>query len=151
MSEDKEQNSPDAMEDVADDESEDDAEPLAPPISPELWAKLPPDARKEFRNILSASVSYMGPPINPLIAKMNKGHIATLLDQTENARVRDDDYRKSNRWFTLLWGLGIVAVILIVLFFFKDRPDILTHLITAIGGIGVGFGAREFTSRAKGN
>ena len=45
----------------------------------------------------------------------------------------------------------VVAAILVILFYFKERPDILTHLITAIGGIGVGFGAREFTSRARGN
>ncbi len=93
----------------------------------------------------------MGPPVNPLVAKMNEGHISTVLEGVENQHVRDDDYRKTGRWVAMFYVVLVVAAILVILFYFKERPDILTHLITAIGGIGVGFGAREFTSRARGN
>lgn len=148
--EDEEKHSVDETKDVADEEPEDDATSLVPPFSPDIWAKIPAEARREIRS-LSASVSFMGPPVNPLVAKMNEGHISTVLEGVENQHVRDDDYRKTGRWVAMFYVVLVVAAILVILFYFKERPDILTHLITAIGGIGVGFGAREFTSRARGN
>lgn len=80
---------------------------------------------------------------NPFFEKINEEHINTLLNSVENESKRDFDNANRNRYFI---G-GLLALILIFIIaislIFTDKDfikDVLTILITFIGGLSFGGG-----------
>jgi hypothetical protein len=93
----------------------------------------------------------MGHMTNPLHQKMNAEHISTVLelatkhDEREyNLALGQQRIGASSRWFQLAVFVVSCFVIVFLIWMFKDKPDVLVPLITAIlafgGGFGSGFG-----------
>lgn len=99
----------------------------------------------------------MGSLGNPLHHKMNEKHISTVLDLAVKHDEREfqlargqQQIQASNRWFTMVIFIVIVLTVLVLILSFRDKPDILVPLVTAIvafgGGFGSGFGYSKWRS-----
>lgn len=87
---------------------------------------------------------------NPLQQKMDASHITQVLDLAskhdertyelkKQAQQADQSDKEGNRKY-IFWGLMVVVVLLaFVMFIFRDKPDILLPIISAIGGLFSGF------------
>ena len=83
---------------------------------------------------------------NPLHDKMNEQHVSTVLELAVKHDEREFELAKgnqsltaSNRWFGLSVFFVMIIFVGFVLLLFKDKPDILIPIITAIITLPAGF------------
>ena len=81
-------------------------------------------------------------PLDTLAEKLTSEHITQLLDGTAEEGKRDHEDRTSSRRHQT--GIILVALIigpgLVVLFGIREQTDFLIGLISALGGLGAGWG-----------
>jgi hypothetical protein len=91
---------------------------------------------------------------NPLHQKMNEQHVTQVLDLvtkhderqfelTKTEAVSDSDHRKLTTWFGFIGALIFCALLIFIIFMFKDKPEVLTPILTGMGGL-VGGGLAGF-------
>jgi hypothetical protein len=91
-----------------------------------------------------------GPMVNPLHQKMGPEHITQMLDLAAKHDERvydlqcrsgtsDTVHQKSIRRYAFAYFAVIFALIITVLFLFKDKPEILVPVLSGIGGLVGGF------------
>ena len=110
--------------------------------------KLQRDKPSEVTEVMA--MMGMGPMPNPLHQKMNEGHITQVLELAANhderqynlsnkAQTDESSESTSVRRYSFAAFFSLLALIIIILFLFSDKPDILIPLLTGIGGGSGGF------------
>jgi len=107
---------------------------------------------------ITEMLALMGGPMgNPIHNKMNEDHITQVLELAKQHDEREFILHKegqtndhvqtiSNRRYIFASFIIIVGLILAVMIIFKDKPDVLTPVLSGIGGLltgalgGYGFG-----------
>jgi hypothetical protein len=94
---------------------------------------------------------------NPFQQKMNEGHVTQVLDLvtkhderqyelSKTSAVADSRHRTLTTWFGFIGALVFCGLLVFVILIFKDKPEVLTPILTGLGGLvtgglgGFGFG-----------
>lgn len=109
--------------------------------------KLSSDNPTEVTEIMAMMGGQLA---NPLHKKINSNHINQVLDiaskhderQYElhkgSQRIKENHDKSSKRYFFAIFVLSL-CLITVILFVFKDKPEILVPILTGIGGLTGGF------------
>ncbi|MDY0055121.1 MAG: hypothetical protein RBS46_02380 [Methyloversatilis sp.] len=120
--------------------------------------KLSRDKPESFTEIFS--MMGVGPMANPLHQKMTESHITQVLDLaskhderefqllTQNQTNEARDNTSSRRYLFAVFAV-VSIIIVIVLFLFKDKPDVLIPLLTGLGGLVGGFAGGFGLAKSK--
>lgn len=102
----------------------------------------------------------VGPMANPLHQKMTESHITQVLDLaskhderefqlvTQNQTNEANQNTSSRRYLFAVFAI-VAILIVIVLFLFKDKPDVLIPLLTGLGGLVSGFAGGFGLAKSK--
>jgi hypothetical protein len=96
---------------------------------------------------LQMQIGSMG---HPLHSKMNEEHVSQVIELAakhdersyeliNKSQQNEFDEKKAIRWFSFFGFLIIVALVIIVLFLFRENPNVLIPILTGIGGLTTGF------------
>ena len=82
-------------------------------------------------------IFHAGPAVDPLLEKVEPGHITAALQNAERENQRYHETVRSKGWFLLaMVGLGLLALIgLCWLFLAYDAKENLDALIAGVGGL----------------
>ena len=94
--------------------------------------------------------AMMGMMRNPLHQKMNEAHITKMLDLSvqhdgnefilgQNQQKNENIQNHFDRVFHLICFLVFVALVVFILWVFKDQPPVLIPILAGVGGIVTGF------------
>ncbi|MFA6133000.1 MAG: hypothetical protein WC869_03160 [Phycisphaerae bacterium] len=109
--------------------------------------KLADKRPEKLIEVMAMEMSSVG---NPLHHKMNEEHISKVLELAAKHDERQYDLHKksqenahsegnSNRRYCFAAFLVVATITSIVLFLFKDKPDVLVPILTGLGGLVSGF------------
>ena len=123
------------------------------PLDSEVIEGLPPEVR-EFVRVGMMSMQHNGPLPNPLIEKINEGHIDRIIDLAEkdgNLNYKDAGRSKC---YTLVYTLIAVAVfVFVTVFLAKTNQELFKEILKLfavfIGGLGSGFGLKGYMDRGR--
>jgi len=99
-----------------------------------------------LQEILAMSVSSGG---NPLHQKMNEEHVTQVLslatqhderqfELTKQNLTGENAHRKLTAWFSFVGGLAVLGLVVFLVNTFKDKPEVLTPILSGLGGLVVG-------------
>jgi len=97
---------------------------------------------------------------NPLLRQMTSEHVSQVLDLASKRDERQYDIRrrsqmnefsegKANRAYSFAGFVIVILLVCLVLWLFRDQPELLAPILTGIGGLvsgfmaGWGFGTRR--------
>jgi hypothetical protein len=128
-----------------------DSSPESEFIPKDVLEQLPPEIRK----IVSMQVSSIGTPRhNPIISKINEGHIDKILDLAgkDDERTHNDvrEARKYNLFYVLI---SVSIFIFLTIFLATSNTDLYKEILKLFaifaGGFGGGFGVKSYLDKRK--
>lgn len=128
-----------------------DSSPESEFIPKDVLEQLPPEIRK----IVSMQVSSIGTPQhNPIISKINEGHIDKILDLAgkDDERTHNDvrEARKYNLFYVLI---SVSIFIFLTIFLATSNTDLYKEILKLFaifaGGFGGGFGVKSYLDKRK--
>ncbi len=123
------------------------AEAVTPDNVQQAMRKLAEKRPEKLFEVMAMEMSSIG---NPLHQKMTKEHISQVLDLAAKHDERQfnlhttsqsNDFLegKSNRAYCFSAFVLILFLTVVVLFLFKDKPEVLVPILTGLGGMISGF------------
>jgi hypothetical protein len=105
-------------------------------LPPELANKIPAEVRSEVVSFFMRS----GPTPHPLARVITEQHIDKAMDYGSQADRREFDYACGNRRYLFVVFCITLVAVGFVLYFFREKPEVFTPILTAILGFASGFG-----------
>ena len=105
----------------------------------ELIARIPADVRGDVQRTFAALVQYA--PAHPLAQKIEPQHIEMAIKAADASEERIVRYYSTNRWFLLVAFLVVASLMVFVLVYFKEQPNVFGPILGALGGFLAGFGS----------
>jgi len=135
------------VENAVPNETEETGVPAVPDEVESAVKKVAEKKPEKLFEMMAMGLSTVG---NPLHQKMTPEHISQVLDLAARHDEREFELNKksqehefahgtSNRRYVCYVFTVAVVLIVIVLFLFKEKPDVLTPILTGIGGLVSGF------------
>jgi hypothetical protein len=104
----------------------------------------------ETNSLVEMQTTMMGLVGNPLTQKMNEKHIDEVLklaiqhdtneaDLLKKQQQIDSQQQTSGRRYDLVYFLVFVGLILFIIHEFHDQPTVLIPILSAVGGVVMGF------------
>ena len=111
----------------------------------ETLGALPPKIQREVRQLLVSG--RIGPAPDPLLEKLNEGHLTTILENSGKEDERAFEYAKTARRYTMAYSvIGLIAFFALTVYMMPlDKElykQIVQVLVAAGGGFGAGYGVR---------
>jgi hypothetical protein len=134
-------------------------EPTAEP--PQLKSALSKLTSESEPKVLREMMAFMSGPVgNPLHQKMDSEHITQVLDLAvkhdereydlaKSASASESAHRKLTTILSFLAFLVVAVVVILSLYLFQSKPDVLIPVLTGIGGFLSGSAAGFGLGRSK--
>jgi len=124
-----------------------------PEVNSDVFDELPKEMRKVVSAFQSMSVVGMtGPAESSISKKITEEHISKWLDINNEGMHLADKEKSRNHWRTIVIVLVLAVLAAIVLFLYRDQPDMVEKILYAVGGLTAGlFGGYGYgkTKRAE--
>ncbi len=119
---------------------------------PEAIKAAPPQA-KRVMEMMAATFSSGHLP-HPLFDKLEGSHIDKFLDYGHEDDRRWHEYRRTNRWFHLVYFIALTSAIFALIWILLPSneallQDLLKFFIGLVGGFGAGYGYRARSERRQ--
>ncbi|GEM_PF-1701750 len=119
---------------------------------PEILKDMPSHVKESL--VAIASMRADDPLLSSFASKINENHIDKLIDSHENGQERIFKDNQQSRKFQLLYVLIAVMVFIFLAIFLvgKDTElfkEIIKLFIAFVGGIGTGFGIKNYMNRSS--
>ena len=86
---------------------------------------------------------------NPLHQKMNEEHVTQVLtlatkhderqfELSKQNLTADNDHRKLTTQLSFFGGIAVLGLVVFLVCIFKDKPEVLTPILSGLGGLIVG-------------
>lgn len=100
-----------------------------------------PEKRREIIRIISMAQIRSYSPEAEVSKKITQEHITSMIELQKKAMDHDYADRKETRRYTFVYSLLACAVLVFVIVFLKDKPDIMEKILYTVGGfLAGGFG-----------
>lgn len=121
-------------------------------VEAEFLGKLPPEARKVVE--FGMSMQRVGPMPNPIVEKLNEGHIDKILEIAAKDDERSFADAGSSRKYTLVYIVIFVALFIFLTIFLVGSDielykEIIKIFIVFLGGLGSGFGIKTYMDKNR--
>ncbi len=146
MTNDEEQSSlpAETPDDVLGEKGSPDEETGEPFLAEEDLEGVPPEQRQTIMRAFASVTGFAGPVFNPILRRVNSGHIDKVLEHVEQSSVRANDSAASERRYQFAYTIVGLAALVFLVVFFRDDPDILIPIVSAAAGFAGGFGIGRF-------
>lgn len=102
-----------------------------------LAEKIPKEVQREF----FAFIAKLGPAPHPLAKVVNEEHLSKIIDSTERNAERGYKFACSNRRFAMAVFVITLAAAAILIYGFRDKPQVFAPILSALAGFAAGFAA----------
>ena len=120
---------------------------------PEFLENVPEEIKKMIE--IGFSMQRFSGPLPPqFLSKLNEEHISKILDLSERDDQRTFQDTQSARKYTLVYIIIAAALFVFATIFLVNKDselykEVLKFLIIFAGGVGSGYGLRQFVERKK--